>query len=452
MKKRERFGSRFAVIAAMAGSAVGLGNIWRFPYVLGQYGGAAFILVYIAASLLVALPIFFAESVIGRRSGRDTYGAMQLLAPGTAWKWAGLLTILSPLLILSYYSVVGGWSVEFLFKSLSFSFTEKAAADEVAGYFGQFISSTWQPLLSHTLFMALVAGVVLGGVKNGIERFSKVAMPLLFVLILFIVGYSLTLPGSRAGVEYLVKPDFSKLTADAYAAALGQAFFSLSLGVGTVLTYASYVKKEENLVVSGVGTAVSDLLFAMIAAFAVMPAVFAAGIEPGSGPGLVFQTLPYIFNTMSQAMPITSALVSIAFFLTILAAALTSAISMLEVGVAYLVDEKGMERRKATLLLALGTWLLGVLCSLSFGPLAHVKLLGLNIFDFLDSLCSNWLLPLGGLLFTLFVGWWMSKADVRDELTNGGSRNVRLFGLVYFLMRYLAPVGILVVFLTNLFL
>ena len=452
MKKRERFGSRFAVIAAMAGSAVGLGNIWRFPYVLGQYGGAAFILVYIAASLLVALPIFFAESVIGRRSGRDTYGAMQMLAPGTAWKWAGLLTILSPLLILSYYSVVGGWSVEFLFKSLSFSFTEKAAAEEVSGYFGKFISSTWQPLLSHTLFMALVAGVVLGGVKNGIERFSKVAMPLLFVLILFIVGYSLTLPGSRAGVEYLVKPDFSKLTADAYAAALGQAFFSLSLGVGTVLTYASYVKKEENLVVSGVGTAVSDLLFAMIAAFAVMPAVFAAGIEPGSGPGLVFQTLPYIFNTMSQAMPITSALVSIAFFLTILAAALTSAISMLEVGVAYLVDEKGMERRKATLLLALGTWLLGVLCSLSFGPLAGVKLLGLRFFDFLDSLCSVWLLPLGGLLFTLFVGWWMSKADVRDELTNGGTCNVRLFGLVYFLMRYLAPVGIVTVFLTNLFL
>ena len=452
MKKRERFGSRFAVIAAMAGSAVGLGNIWRFPYVLGQYGGAAFILVYIAASLLVALPIFFAESVIGRRSGRDTYGAMQLLAPGTAWKWAGLLTILSPLLILSYYSVVGGWSVEFLFKSLSFSFTEKAAAEEVSGYFGKFISSTWQPLLSHTLFMTMVAGVVLGGVKNGIERFSKVAMPVLFVLILFIVGYSLTLPGSRAGVEYLVKPDFSKLTADAYAAALGQAFFSLSLGVGTVLTYASYVKKEENLVVSGVGTAVSDLLFAMIAAFAVMPAVFAADIEPGSGPGLVFQTLPYIFHKMSQGMPIVSTLVSVAFFLSILAAALTSAISMLEVGVAYLVDQKGMGRRRATLLLSLGVWLLGLLCSLSFGPLAGVKVLGLSFFDLLDALCSNWLMPMGGLAFTLFVGWWMSRADVRDELTNGGTCNVRLFGAVYFLMRYLAPVGIVAVFLTNLFL
>jgi NSS family neurotransmitter:Na+ symporter len=272
------------------------------------------------------------------------------------------------------------------------------------------------------------------------------------LLILFIVVYSLTLPGSMAGVKYLLKPDFSRLNADAYAAALGQAFFSLSLGVGTVLTYSSYVKKEENLVVSGVGTAISDLVFALVAAFAVMPAVFAAGFEPGSGPGLVFQTLPYIFNKMSQGMPVVSTLVSISFFLSILAAALTSAISMLEVGVAYLVDQKGMNRRRATCLLSLGVWLLGLLCSLSFGPLADVKLLGRNIFDLLDGLCSNWLLPLGGLIFTLFVGWRMSKPDVRDELTNGGTCNVRIFNTVYFLMRYLAPIGILVVFLSNLFL
>ena len=452
MKPREHFGSRFAVIAAMAGSAVGLGNIWRFPYILGQYGGAAFVLVYIVASLLVALPIFFAESVIGRRSGTDTFGAMKKLAPGTPWKWAGLLTILSPLLILSYYSVVGGWSVQFLFKALSFNITGDVSESEVVGYFSRFISSTWQPILSHTLFMAMVAGIVLGGIKNGIERFSKVVMPVLLGLILFIVVYSLTLPGSMAGVKYLINPDFSKLTADAYAAALGQAFFSLSLGVGTVLTYASYVKKEENLVVSGVGTAVSDLVFALVAAFAIMPAVFAAGFEPGSGPGLVFQTLPYIFHKMSQGMPIVSTLVSVAFFLSILAAALTSAISMLEVGVAYLVDQKGMGRRRATLLLSLGVWLLGLLCSLSFGPLAGVKVLGLSFFDLLDALCSNWLMPMGGLAFTLFVGWWMSRADVRDELTNGGTCNVRLFGLVYFLMRYLAPVGIVAVFLSNLFL
>ena len=252
-------------------------------------------------------------------------------------------------------------------------------------------------------------------------------------------------------MAYLLKPDFSRLTGAACAAALGQAFFSLSLGVGTILTYASYVKKEENLLVSGLGTAVSDLLFALIAAFAVMPAVFAAGIAPGAGPGLVFETLPFIFNQMGQSAPFISAVVAILFFLTILAAALTSAISMLEVGVAFLNDEKGVPRRWATILLALLCWLVGVLCSLSFGPLADAKLLGVSFFDFLDHLCSDWLLPLGGLLFTVFVGWKMSKADVRDEFTNGGTRNMWVFNGVYFLMRYLAPVGILVVFFTNIF-
>ena len=449
--KREHFGSRFAVIAAMAGSAVGLGNIWRFPYVLGQYGGAAFILVYVVAGVLLALPIFYAESIIGRRSRSDTFGAMNKLAPGTPWRWAGLITIVSPLLILCYYSVVGGWSVQYLFKSLSFSFTD-IPAEEVPTLFERFITSAWQPIMTHTAFMVAVAFIVLGGVKSGIEKFSKLAMPALFVLILVIVGYSLTLPGSFKGVEYLLKPDFSKLTADGISAAMGQAFFSLSLGVGTILTYSSYVKKEENLMVSGVGTAVSDLVFALIAAFAVMPAVFAAGLEPGGGPGLVFETLPYIFNRMGTGMPVMTTFVSAVFFLAILAAALTSAISMLEVGVALLTDEWKMNRRRATLLLAFLCWLVGILCSLSFGPLAHLKLLGYTFFDFLDHLCSDWLLPLGGLIFTLFVGWKMSKADVRDECTNEGTVNTRIFGVVYFLMRYLAPVGIVVVFLTNLFL
>ena len=449
--KREHFGSRFAVIAAMAGSAVGLGNIWRFPYVLGQYGGAAFILVYVVAGVLLALPIFYAESIIGRRSRSDTFGAMNKLAPGTPWRWAGLITIVSPLLILCYYSVVGGWSVQYLFKSLSFSFTD-IPAEEVPTLFERFITSAWQPIMTHTAFMVAVAFIVLGGVKSGIEKFSKLAMPALFVLILVIVGYSLTLPGSFKGVEYLLKPDFSKLTADGISAAMGQAFFSLSLGVGTILTYSSYVKKEENLMASGVGTAVSDLVFALIAAFAVMPAVFAAGLEPGGGPGLVFETLPYIFNRMGTGMPVMTTFVSAVFFLAILAAALTSAISMLEVGVAFLTDEWKMNRRRATLLLAFLCWLVGILCSLSFGPLAHLKLLGYTFFDFLDHLCSDWLLPLGGLIFTLFVGWKMSKADVRDEFTNEGTVNTRVFGVVYFLMRYLAPVGIVVVFLTNLFL
>jgi len=293
---------------------------------------------------------------------------------------------------------------------------------------------------------------VVGGVKDGIEKFSKVAMPALFILILVILTYSLTLPGSFKGVEYLLKPDFSRLTAGAYAAALGQAFFSLSLGVGTILTYSSYIKKEENIFISGVGTAVSDLAFALIAGFAVMPAVFAAGLQPGAGPGLVFETLPYIFNKMGEGLPLLSTLTSSIFFVAILAAALTSAISMLEVGVAFLTDERGMKRRHATLLLAFLCWLVGILCSLSFGSLKGMTILGLTFFDFLDHLCSDWLLPLGGFLFTIFVGWQMSKADVRDEFTNGGTKNVRLFGIVYFLMRYLAPVGIVVIFLTNLFL
>ena len=449
MRQREHFGSRFAVIAAMAGSAVGLGNIWRFPYVLGEYGGAAFILVYIAATLLLALPIFYAESIIGRRSRSDTFGAMKKLAPGTPWRWAGLITIVSPLLILSYYSVVGGWSVEYLFKSLSFSFTD-VPAEEIPHFFGRFISSPYQPILAHTVFMAAVVFIVLGGVSRGIEKFSKLAMPALFLLIVAIAVYSTTLPGASAGVKYLLKPDFSRLTADAYAAALGQAFFSLSLGVGTILTYSSYVKKEENLLVSGLGTAASDLIFALIAAFAVIPSVFAAGLQPSGGPSLVFETLPYIFHKMGEGMPLLSTIVSTVFFVTILAAALTSAISMLEVGVAFLNDEKGVPRRRATILLGILCWTVGILCSLSFGPMSGVKILGNSFFDFLDHLCSDWLLPLGGLIFTLFVGWKMSKADVRDEFTNGGTAGTTLFDVVYFLMRFVAPVGILVVFATNL--
>ncbi len=450
-QQRENFGSRAAVIMAMAGSAIGLGNIWRFPYILGEYGGAAFILLYIAASLLVALPIFFAESVIGRRSRSNAYGALRKLAPGTKWHWAGILTIISPLLILSYYSVVGGWSVQYLFKSLSFDFTT-GSPEAVSGYFGNFISSAWQPVISHTIFLSLVALIVLFGVRKGIEKFSNIAMPVLLVLIVALIVYSLTLPGSFKGVTYLIKPDFSKLNADAAAAALGQAFFSLSLGVGTILTYASYVKKDENLIVSGLGTAGFDLLFAVMAGFAVIPAVFAAGIEPGAGPGLVFETLPFIFNQMASQAPVVSSVVSIVFFVAILAAALTSAISMLEVGVAFLTEEKGMKRAPATLLLAFFTWLVGILCSLSFGPMKDFHILGLTFFDFVDHLCSDWLMPIGGLVFTLFVGWKMKKADVRDELTNGGTCNRMIYKVFYYLIRYVAPVGIVAVFLTNLFL
>ena len=429
MKKREQFTGRLAVVLAMAGSAIGLGNIWRFPYLVGQNGGAAFILVYIMACALLAIPVFLSECVIGRRSGSSTFGAMRKLAPGSNYRWAGLVTVITPVLLLSFYSVVGGWSVDYLLKACTLRFTQDST-----GVFESLLSSTWEPIFMHTAFMVGTAIVILLGVKKGIERFTKITMPLLFILIIIIVVFGLTLPGAGKGVEYLIKPDFSKITPSAITSAMGQAFFSMSLGVGTILTYASYVSKDENLMVSAGGTAFFDLLFALLAGFAVMPAVFAAGIQPGQGPGLLFDTLPYIF---SQMTPWVGAVISILFFLSVLVAALTSSISLLEVGVAYLVEEKGVSRTKATIGLGALVWAIGVACSLSGG-----------VFDFLDHLCSDWLMPFGGLLFAMFVGWKMSKADVRDELTNGGTRNRALFNVVYFLIRYLAPIGILGIFLT----
>ncbi len=429
MKKREQFTGRLAVVLAMAGSAIGLGNIWRFPYLIGQNGGAAFILVYIMACALLAIPVFLSECVIGRRSGSSTFGAMRKLAPGSNYRWAGLVTVITPVLLLSFYSVVGGWSVDYLLKACTLRFTQDST-----GVFESLLSSTWEPIFMHTAFMVGTAIVILLGVKKGIERFTKITMPLLFILIIIIVVFGLTLPGAGKGVEYLIKPDFSKITPSAITSAMGQAFFSMSLGVGTILTYASYVSKDENLMVSAGGTAFFDLLFALLAGFAVMPAVFAAGIQPGQGPGLLFDTLPYIF---SQMTPWVGAVISILFFLSVLVAALTSSISLLEVGVAYLVEEKGASRTKATIGLGALVWAIGVACSLSSG-----------VFDFLDHLCSDWLMPFGGLLFAMFVGWKMSKADVRDELTNGGTRNRALFNVVYFLIRYLAPIGILGIFLT----
>ena len=429
MKKREQFTGRLAVVLAMAGSAIGLGNIWRFPYLVGQNGGAAFILVYIVACALLAIPVFLSECVIGRRSGSSTFGAMRKLAPGSNYRWAGLVTVITPVLLLSFYSVVGGWSVDYLLKACTRRFTQDST-----GVFESLLSSTWEPIFMHTAFMVGTAIVILLGVKKGIERFTKITMPLLFILIIIIVVFGLTLPGAGKGVEYLIKPDFSKITPSAITSAMGQAFFSMSLGVGTILTYASYVSKEENLMVSAGGTAFFDLLFALLAGFAVMPAVFAAGIQPGQGPGLLFDTLPYIF---SQMTPWVGAVISILFFLSVLVAALTSSISLLEVGVAYLVEEKGVSRTKATIGLGALVWAIGVACSLSGG-----------VFDFLDHLCSDWLMPFGGLLFAMFVGWKMSRNDVRDELTNGGTRNRALFNVVYFLIRYLAPIGILGIFLT----
>ena len=448
--KREHFGGRLAAILAMAGSAIGLGNIWRFPYMVGPTGGAAFIIIYLVACVLLSLPIFLAEAIIGHRTHAGTFGAMEQLAPGTRWKWLGLLTVLTPLIILSYYSVVGGWSIGYLWQSVTTGFHLDGIGAASSAY-NTFISAPWRPLLFHTLFLLGCAVIVSAGVKSGIENFNKVTMPLLFVLIVAIMVYAITLPGAAPGVRYLLKPDFSKITPSAVAAAMGQSFFSLSLGAGTILTYASYIRKDENILATGLGTVGFDLLFALIAGFAIMPAVFAAGIEPGAGPGLIFETLPYIFAKMGAAVPWLSAVVAVLFFVTIVCAAFTSAISMYEVGVAYLVEQRGLSRHKATVLIFIGCWILGALCSLSYGPLAGTKIFGLSIFGFCDLLTSNFLMTFGGLLFVLFVGWKMDKSMVRDEFTVGGTSrlNGAIFDAFWFLLRYVAPVAIVVIFITN---
>ena len=451
MKQRENFGSRMAVIMAFAGSAIGLGNIWRFPYLVGQDGGAAFVIIYVIATLVISLPIFFAESVVGRRTGANCRGAFIELGKGTAWPYLGFLMVFTPLWIVSYYSVVGGWSLEYLVQALRLDFIH-TSPEMMSGSFERFISRTWAPLGFHLAFLAVTVAIVALGVKSGIEKFSKICLPVLFTLVVIIAVYSLTLPDAQKGVEYLFKPDFSKLTIGTCLDALGQSFYSLSLGMGIIITYSSYVSKKENLMASGAGTAVSDLLFAILAGVAIMPAVFAAGIEPGSGPGLIFDTLPYIFAQMGLQMPWISSIAAILFFVTVLFAALTSSISLIEVGVAYLTEERGFKRGWACVFLFVVTGVLGGLCSLSFGPLADVKVFGMGFFDLFDTVASNVLLTVGGLLVVLFVGWKMPKADVFDELTNGGTkrRNVRLFNFFYFLIRYVAPVGVAVLILSNL--
>ncbi len=442
--KRDSFGSRFGALVAMAGSAVGLGNLWRFPYLVGENGGAAFIIVYIILSFCICLPIFMSEFIIGRRSQKNAYSAFNDLSNGSPWKFVGLFSVLIPLVVLSYYSVIGGWSVEYIFKSFTFSFSGEGTQDAMSTMFTDFVSNPWLPLVCHTVFLLTTLVIVAFGIKGGIEKFSKVMMPLLFVIVIAIAVYAVMLPGAGAGLDYLFKPDFSKITPQACASALGQAFFSLSIGMGCIVTYGSYVSKKENIMSQSIYTAVFDLAFALCAGVAIMPAVFAFGINPQSGPGLVFETLPYVFSQMPAGGGI-----AILFFIALFVAAITSSISMAEVGVAYLVEEKKLSRIAACSILFAACWVMGAICSLSFGPLADIQFAGRSIFDFFDNLSSNVLMILGSLLTVLFVGWRLKKTDIYDEFTNGGtlSTNARLFGALWFLIRFICPAAILAIFL-----
>jgi len=434
MEKREQFG-KFGALMAMAGSAVGLGNLWRFPYLLGENGGAAFLIIYILCSFFIAFPIFISEFLIGRHSGKNCFGAFKSLAPNSNWKYAGLISVVTPLVVISFYSVIGGWSVEYLFKACTFEFSESGTMEELGSLFGDFVSSVWPPIIGHTIFLGATALIVARGVKHGIESFGKVAMPALFFIVVLIGIYVFFLPGASAGYGYLFKPDFSKVTASTVSAALGQAFFSMSLGCGCIITYASYVRKKENIYTHSGYTMLLDLLFALIAACAIMPACFAFSVDPGSGPSLVYETLPFIFSKMPGGD-----VVAILFFLALLVAALTSSISMFEVIISYLVEEKDMSRKHACWLLFGVTWAMGCLCSLSLGPLSNIKIFGFTLLEALDKCTSNILMMVGAMLIVVFVGWRMKKSDVFDEMNNK---------YLYFLIRYVAPVAILLIFISG---
>ncbi len=439
--KRDSFASSFGVLVALAGSAVGLGNLWRFPYLVGENGGAAFILIYLGFVILAGLPVMLAEFIIGRRSQASARSAFQKLAPGTHWGIVGVLGVICCVFIISFYSVVGGWCTEYLFKSVRFDFTD-GSPESLKTMFSSFSTATWLPIVNHTVFLVLTAGVVIAGVQNGIEKFSKVMMPLLFLIIIGIAVRSMTLPGSGPGIRFLFEPDWSKVTSQTFLAALGQAFFSLSLGSCMVVTYGSYVKKDANIISLSSQTAIADTLFAIIAGCAIMPAVFAFGISPGEGPDLVFVTLPHIFSQMPLG-----GVIAIFFFVALLLAALTSSISMLEVIVAFCIEEFKMKRKAAVIVVFFFIWILGCLCSLSMGPLSNWKILGKTIFDFFDFISADFLMLIGGLLIVIFAGWKLGKAAVFDELTNGGTHPVPawLLKTILFLIRYVAPAALIAI-------
>ena len=407
---------------AMAGSAVGLGNIWRFPYMVGEHGGAAFIIIYIICCLLVSLPVFFAEATIGKATRKDTFGAMEAIAPDGRFKNVGYIAIVSSFIILSFYSVVGGWSFDYLLRSCAGGFSGKSVA-EAREVFAGMGSSVLENVGCMLVFLGLTAGIVAGGVEKGIGLFSKISMPVLLVMMIVIASVSLTLPGSKEGVAYLVRPDFSKLNGAAIAAALGQSFFSLSLGVGTILTYSSYMHEDEGIIAAGSWTAFFDTCFALIAGFAIMPAVFAAGIEPSAGPSLVFETLPVIFSRMGVVLPVV-------FFLAILIAALSSSISLLEVVVAWLVEQKHTTRPRAALLVFVFAAVLGTACALV--P---------KVFNTCDFISSNVLMMAGALIFSMIVGWIMPRETVLQHIRSR---------FIYGLIRYAAPVMIVAIAVTNL--
>lgn len=451
MQERGNFGSKLGVVLASAGSAVGLGNIWRFPTEVGENGGAAFILVYLLCVLVVGLPIMLSEFVIGRHTQANTATAYQKLAPGKWWRVQGGMGVLVAFIIMCYYVVVSGWTLYYAFSSLTGALQYYGEdSNYFSSVFDNFVSHPWLPLVFAVIFMGMVHLIIIKGVQNGIERFSKVMMPMLLLIIGVLTVCAFSLPGSREGLNYLLKPDFSKFTGQTILSAIGQAFFSLSLAMGCLCTYASYFRKDTNLVKTACSVSVIDTIVALLAGFIIFPAVFSVpGLEPGDGPGLVFKSLPYIFSHAFHSMPIMGYVFSLLFYLLLFLAALTSAISIHEPVTAYLHEAHSMSRKKAALCVSIVCMALGVVCSLSCGLLGDVKLFDMTIFDCFDALPSKILMPLGGIIISLFTGWYLDRRLMHDELTNMGKITFRFFSVYIFLLRWIIPVAIGLVFVNQ---
>ncbi|SCX75552.1 sodium-dependent transporter [Alkaliphilus peptidifermentans] len=439
IQQRDQWGSKIGFILAAAGSAVGLGNIWRFPFMAGANGGGAFVFLYFAILVLVGFTLMMAELTLGRHTQLSPVGAYRKLKE--KWAWVGGLGVIAGFLILSFYSVIGGWVIKYIVQALTGAFTI-ADPEVLGGIFGGFITNPTEPLIYHAIFMILTLGIVIGGVKGGIEKYSKILMPALFVMMILIMFRSLTLPGAFEGVKFLLVPDFSKITGGVVLSALGQVFFSLSLGMGTMITYGSYLNKEENLIDSSLQIPLLDTAIALIAGLAILPAVFAFGFDPEGGAGLLFITLPAVFSQM----PLGS-LFGVLFFVLVLFAALTSSISLLEVVVAYVVDEKKWNRKKASIVFGGLIFLMGIPSSLGIGVWEKVTIIpGLDILDSVDFVASNILLPLGGLLLCIFIGWVWGLDNAYKEVTNDGKISFPMMKVWGFLVKWVAPIAIAIVF------
>ncbi|MGL1931123.1 MAG: sodium-dependent transporter [Desulfotalea sp.] len=442
---RNHWGSRLGFILAAVGSAVGLGNIWKFPFITGMNGGGAFVLVYLVAILLCGLPLLMAEFAIGRHSQKDVVGSFAALTPKKgAWKIVGWINLIAAFIILSYYGVIAGWTLDYLVKALTGSFAGQSA-DSINAMFGDLVTSPGRQMIYLTIFSGLCLLAVRSGVRRGIERWNKILMPSLFVIIILLAIYALTTEGAREGVIFMLYPDFSKLTSQGVLEAIGHSFFTLSLGMGAMITYASYMDKKEEIYPVAIRIAAIDTIVAIVAGLAIFPIVFAVGMTPNAGPGLIFKTLPQVFSTL----PFGS-VIAVFFFVLMAFAALSSAISLLEVLTAYVIDEKKVDRKKATIIMTILVYIAGIPSALSYSVLADFKPInGMEVLDSLDYIASNYMLPIGGLLIAIYTGFILDKRIAMAEITEDGKAYVTVFKIWYVAIRYVTPILVGVVFLKS---